>query len=42
VVGLVAPQLLTHLGFGRRAGAASAIASGICALLVLVLSTRLG
>jgi hypothetical protein len=42
IVGLAAPQLLTHLGFGRRAGAASAIASGVCALLVLVLASRLG
>src|SRR5262249_25581141 len=42
VVGLVAPQLMTNLGFGRRAGAASAVASGICALLVLLLAMRLG
>jgi hypothetical protein len=42
ILGLVAPQLVTHLGFGRRAGAASAIASGAFALLILLLAMRLG
>jgi hypothetical protein len=42
LVGLGAGQVLTHLGFGRRAGATSTVASGIFAVLVLVLASRLG
>ena len=42
LVGLLAGQLLTPLGFGRRAGAASTLASGALAVVVLVLASRLG
>ena len=42
LVGLVAAQALTPLGFGRRAGAVSAMASGAFALGILVLASRLG
>lgn len=42
LVGLAAGQLLTRLGFGRRAGAFSTVGSALFALLVLVLASRLG
>jgi len=42
LVGLGAGQVFTRLGFGRRAGAFSTVASGGVALLVLVLAARLG
>jgi hypothetical protein len=42
LVGLGAGQALTSLGFGRRAGAFSAVSSGVFALVVLVLASRLG
>jgi len=42
VVGLAAAQLSSRLGFGRRAGAASAVASGGVAVMVLILASRLG
>ena len=42
VVGLLAGQLLTPLGFGRRAGAISTLSSGALAVLVLLLASRLG
>ena len=42
LLGLVAGQLASRLGFGRRAGAASTLASGAFATLVLVLASRLG
>ncbi len=42
MVGLIAPQVLTPLGFGRRAGAISAIAAGLTATVVLLLASRLG
>lgn len=42
LVGLVAPQALTPLGFGRRAGAMSAIAAGLTAVVVLLVASRLG
>ena len=42
VLGLAAAQLLTHLGFGRRAGALSTFVAAAAALGVLVLAARLG
>jgi hypothetical protein len=42
LVGLLAGQILTPLGFGRRAGAVSTLASGALAVVVLVLASRLG
>jgi hypothetical protein len=36
VIGLVAGQLATSLGFGRRAGAAGAIVAGVASVIVLV------
>ncbi len=42
VVGLGASQILTGLGFGRRAGATSAAAGGAFGLVVLALGSRLG
>ncbi len=42
VVGLAAGQLATPLGFGRRAGAVTTIASGALAAVVLVIASRLG
>ncbi len=42
VVGLGASQVLTRLGFGRRAGAFSTVGSGAFAVVVLVLASRLG
>ena len=42
LVGLAAGQVMTRLGFGRRAGAFSTVASGVFALLMLVLASRLG
>ena len=42
VAGLAAGQLATPLGFGRRAGAATTVAAGGVALLVLGLAVRLG
>jgi len=38
----VAGQVTTPLGFGRRAGAATTVAAGAFAVLVLVLASRLG
>jgi hypothetical protein len=42
IVGLGAGQVLTRLGFGRRAGAFATVGSGAFALIVLVLASRLG
>jgi hypothetical protein len=42
LVGLIAGQVTTPLGFGRRAGAATTVASGAFAVLVLALASRLG
>jgi hypothetical protein len=42
LVGLGASQVLTRLGFGRRAGAFATVSSGVFALIVLVLASRLG
>ena len=42
LLGLVASQLLTRLGFGRRAGAFATVSAGGLALVVLVLASRLG
>jgi len=42
LVGLVAPQVTTPLGFGRRAGAVSVAASVLTATGVLLLASRLG
>jgi hypothetical protein len=42
LVGLLAAQALTRLGFGRRAGAFSAVSAGAFALVVLILASRLG
>jgi hypothetical protein len=41
-IGLIAGQLLTPLGFGRRAGAASTVTASVVALIVLILASRLG
>jgi len=42
IVGLGASQILTRLGFGRRAGAFGTVAAGALAVLVLALASRLG
>jgi hypothetical protein len=42
IVGLGASQVLTRLGFGRRAGAFATVSSGVFALVILVLASRLG
>jgi hypothetical protein len=42
LIGLGASQVVTRLGFGRRAGAVATIGSGGFALVVLVLASRLG
>ena len=42
LVGLGASQLFTRLGFGRRAGGIGTVASGVLAIVVLVLASRLG
>jgi hypothetical protein len=42
LVGLGAGQILTPLGFGRRAGAFTTVAAGAAAAAVLLLATRLG
>lgn len=42
LVGLVAGQLLTPLGFGRRSGATSTAGAGLFSFVVLVLASRLG
>ncbi|HEY6056713.1 MAG TPA: hypothetical protein VIV06_01715 [Candidatus Limnocylindrales bacterium] len=41
VIGLAAGQLLTPLGFGRRAGAWSAISAFLVGVLVLAMASRL-
>jgi hypothetical protein len=42
IVGFGASQVLTRLGFGRRAGAFATVSSGAFAVVVLVLASRLG
>jgi hypothetical protein len=42
LLGLGASQLLTPLGFGRRAGAFATVSSGGFALVILLLASRLG
>ena len=42
LLGLGASQVLTRLGFGRRAGAFATVSSGVFAVVVLVLASRLG
>jgi hypothetical protein len=42
VVGFGAGQVLTHLGFGRRAGAFATVSSGVFAVVILLLASRLG
>jgi hypothetical protein len=42
LLGFAAGQVLTPLGFGRRAGAVSTATAGVLSFVVLVLASRLG